>query len=77
VSVTPTVYYDSGNTSETLAAFSSTTNQRIQRYFVGGNSRKAQTVSIRLDASVSNAQIDMTHMKVFYEVLPGQARVGQ
>jgi hypothetical protein len=77
MSVTPTIYFDGGNSKETLAPFSTTSNQRIQRRFSNSNSRKAQTVSIRLDSNVTNAQIDMTHIKIFYEVLPGQARVGQ
>lgn len=75
--VTPTIYFDGGNSSETLASFSTTSNQRVQRQFKNSNSRKAQTVSIRLDSNVAVGPIDMTHIKVFYDVLPGRARTGQ
>lgn len=77
VAVTPTIYYDGGNTSETLASFITTSNHRVQRKFINGTSRKAQSVSIQLAASVSNAQIDMTHIKIYYDVLPGLARGGK
>lgn len=77
LSVTPTISYDGGNRSETLASFSTTSNQRVQRKFSDSNSRKAQSVSIQLVSSVTGALIDMTHIKIFYEVLPGRARTGQ
>jgi hypothetical protein len=77
--VTPTISYDGGNKSEVLASFSSTTNQRVQRSFSSSNSRKAQTVSIRLDAPISTGAgpIELSHIKVWYNVLPGRARTGQ
>ena len=77
LSVTPTISYDNGNTSETLTPFSTTSYRRVQRQFSNGTSRKAKNISIQLTSSVTGAQIDLEHIKVYYEVLPGHARVGQ
>lgn len=75
--VTPTISYDNGNATETLAPFSTTTYTRVQRSFASGNSRKAQNVSITLNAPIAKGGIDLTTIKVYYDVLAGRARTGQ
>lgn len=77
-SVTGTLLYDSGNSSEVLAPFSTTSNQRVLRKTVASNSRLAQTVSVRLDSSIPNGKgpIEITHIKIFYDIRAGHARVG-
>ena len=81
--VTPVISFDSGATSETLDSFSTNGVQRIQRNFKSGNSRKAQSVSVQLTSPLSvinsngTPSIKLTHLKLFYDLLKGQARVGQ
>jgi hypothetical protein len=81
--VTPTVYYDKGAAAETLSAFSTTGLQRVVRPLSSANSRKAQDISIRLNASSKNVNsngaptITLDHIKVLYDVRSGRARTGQ
>ncbi len=78
VSVTPTIFYDNGNNSEVLAPFSTTTNKRVRRQSNATNSRLAQTMSLRLDASIpaNSVGVEVIHIKLLYEIRPGNARVG-
>ena len=81
-SVTPSVYYDKGASSETLGAFSTTGLQRVVRPLASANSRKAQDISIRLNASCNSVNsnnsptIVLDHIKVLYDVRSGRARTG-
>ena len=82
-SLTPSVYYDNGVASETLAAFSTTGLQRVQRSLQATNSRKAQNFSVRLNGSINpvnvsgQPQIQLVHIKVKYDIRTGRAREGQ
>jgi hypothetical protein len=81
--VTPYAYYDKGQTQEPLASFSTSGMQRVFRKLESTNSRLAQNISIRLNASSSTVNTDGTpniilqSIKVFYEVRSGRARTGQ
>lgn len=82
-SVTPHVYYDNGANSETLAAISTTSLQRVVRPLEASNSRKAQSISWRLNGSLNpvnssgTPQVIVDRVKVLYDVRTGRARTGQ
>ena len=82
-SVTPTVYYDNGAASEPLASISTTGLQRVLRTIESSNSRKMQNFSVRFNASLSavnssgTPQIQIVHVKPFFDVRVGRARTGQ
>lgn len=82
-SVTPFVYYDGGENSEQLPVISTSSMQRVVRPLQATNARKAQNISIRLNASVSTAnvsgtpQIILNSIKPYFQVYTGRARTGQ
>lgn len=81
--VTPSVYYDNGVASETLPAISTTSMMRVVRPLQNSVARKAQNISVRLNASSSavnvsgTPQIIINSVKVMYDVRQGRARTGQ
>lgn len=81
--VTPLVYYDGGENNETLPAITTSSMQRVVRPLQSSNARKAQNISIRLNASISTAnvsgtpQIILNSIKPYFSVYTGRARVGQ
>jgi hypothetical protein len=75
--LTPTVSYDNGVTSETLATISNTGLGRIQRSCESANARKAQNVSISLTGNLVANIVEITHIKFYYDILPGRSRTGQ
>lgn len=81
--LTPTIYYDNGASSETLATISWTGLQRKIRPLELGKSRLCQNFSVRLNGSLTSVnasgtpQIQMNHIKVYYDVRVGRARTGQ
>lgn len=82
-SITPYVYYDNGASSETLAAISTTSLQRVVRPLEATGSRKAQNFSVRLNGSINpinvsgTPQIQVVHIKALYDIRTGRARTGQ
>ena len=82
-SIIPTVYYDNGTSSETLAAISTANLQRVVRPLESTGSRKAQNFSIRLNGSINpinvsgTPQIQVVHIKALYDIRTGRARTGQ
>ena len=82
-SLIPYIYYDGGTSSETLPAISTTGLQRVVRPLQAQASRKAQNISVRLNGNLSavNAsgtpQVQIVHIKVFYDVYTGRPRTGQ
>ena len=83
--VTPSVYFDEGSgTSETLASISTPNNQqRIYRQLSDASSRSCRNISVRLNASVANANtsgipsIEVNHIKLYYEPRQSRARTGE
>jgi hypothetical protein len=82
-SLTPSVYYDSGAGTETLAPISTTSLQRVVRPVEATNSRKMQNFSVRLNGSINPVnksgapQIQVVHIKALYDLRTGRARTGQ
>jgi len=82
-SLTPTVYYDGGNSSEVLPAISTTGLQRVVRPVQSTASRKMQNFSWRLKGMLTNVnvsglpQIKIVHVKALYDLRTGRARTGQ
>lgn len=82
-SLTPSVYYDNGNFSETLAPVSTTSLSRVQRTLESTAARKHQNFSWRLNGSINpvnkngQPQIQVVHVKVKYDLRAGRAREGQ
>lgn len=81
--VTPFVYYDGGENGEQLSAITTSSMQRVVRTLQATNARKAQNISIRLNASVATAnvsgtpQIILNSIKPYFQVYTGRARTGQ
>ena len=82
-SLTPYLYYDNGAAAETLAAISTSGLQRVVRTLQSTNARKCQNFSWRMNGSLSavNAsgvpQIQIVHVKAFFDIRAGRARTGQ
>lgn len=82
-SLTPYVYYDNGAASEALAPVSTTALQRVLRQVQSGNSRKMQNFSVRFNGSINpvnvtgSPQIQIVHIKAYYDIRTGKARTGQ
>lgn len=82
-SLIPYVYYDNGETNETLAAISTSSLQRVVRPLEATAARKCQNFSVRLNGSLTavNAsgtpQIQIVHIKALYDLRVGRARTGQ
>lgn len=76
-SLTPTIYYDQGVSSEVLAPITNSSLSRMQRSFEGATSRKAQTVSVRLDGNLTGGPVEISHIKLIYDVREGRSRTGQ
>src|SRR5882757_1739199 len=82
-SLTPSVYYDSGTASETLAPLSTVGLQRVVRTVQATNARKMQNFSWRLNGSINpvnksgQPQIQIVHVKALYDIRTGRARTGQ
>lgn len=82
-SLTPSVYYDGGTASETLAPIVTANLQRVVRPVASPVSRKMQSFSWRLNGSVNpinsngSPQIQIVHVKALYDVRTGRSRTGQ
>lgn len=82
-SVTPYAYYDNGEASEALPVIVTTQMMRVVRPLQNSVSRKAQSISVRINASsvlanVSGTpQIVMNSVKPLFDVRTGRARTGQ
>lgn len=82
-SLTPIVYYDNGASNEALQAISATGLQRIVRPLESSASRKCQNFSVRLNGSVNPInvtgvpQIQIVHIKPYFDIRTGRARTGQ
>jgi hypothetical protein len=82
-SLTPSIYYDNGASSETLPAVSASTLQRIVRPVQNANARKMQNFSVRLNGSINpvnsngSPAIQIVHVKALFDVRTGRARTGQ
>jgi hypothetical protein len=82
-SVTPYVYYDGGESSEVLAPIVTTSMQRVVRPLQASASRKAQNISVRFNASLTQANISGTpqilinSIKPYFDIRVGRARTGQ
>lgn len=81
--VTPTVYFDYGAESETLASINTLDMKPVFRPLKSERSRKAKNFSVLLnaDSSAVNFQrqpsITLAHIKVTYDIRSGRARTGQ
>lgn len=81
--LTPSVYYDNGNASETLAPISTASLARVVRPVEASAARKMQNFSVRLNGSIKpinksgSPQIQFVHIKAFYDLRTGRARTGQ
>lgn len=84
-SVTPSVYFDDGTASETLAAInpSGTVPSRVYRKTASANSRYCRNFSFRLNSAAGNANsngipnIELVHVKAYFEPRGARARTGE
>lgn len=82
-SLTPTVYYDNGVSSETLTAITNNGLTRIVRPLESTASRKCQNFSVRLNGSISAVnvagapRIQINYIKALFDIRAGRARTGQ
>jgi len=81
--VTPYVYFDNGIASETLASITTSSLQRVVRTLESTISRKCQNFSVRFNASLNpvnlngTPQIQIVHVKPYFDIYTGRARTGQ
>lgn len=81
--VTPTIYYNDGEASETLAPISTTLLDKRHLTTNSARSRQTRNFSIRLNASSSavnasgKSAIQLQHLKIYYEPRGARARTGE
>jgi len=84
--VTPYMYFDEGaGAAETLGGITTGPSpQRVFRQLAGASSRSCRNISVRLNASMVNANlvsgipsIEVNHIKIYYEPRQARARTGE
>lgn len=67
IDVTPTVFYNSGNDSETLAPINTTERSHIGRLLTSAAAKTAYNISVKHDAAISSASLELHQLKITFD----------